>query len=33
VLELLDRSEQVQGDRREIEQLRRRVERDCEGDD
>jgi hypothetical protein len=33
VLELLDRSEQVQGERKEIDRLRRRVERDCGGGD
>ena len=33
VLDLLDRSEQVQGKRKEIDQLRRRVERECEGDE
>ncbi|HET9436596.1 MAG TPA: hypothetical protein VFO64_00225, partial [Gaiellaceae bacterium] len=31
VLELLDRSEAVQGDRREIDRLRRDAERECEG--
>jgi hypothetical protein len=34
VLELLDRSEQVQGQRKEIDRLRREAERDCsDGDD
>ena len=32
VLELLDRSEQVQGERKEIDQLRKETERAC-GDD
>jgi eukaryotic-like serine/threonine-protein kinase len=32
VLELLDRSEQVQGERREIDRLRRTAERACEGE-
>jgi len=32
VLELLDRSEQVQGQRKEIDRLRREAERDCGGD-
>jgi tetratricopeptide (TPR) repeat protein len=31
VLELLDRSEQIQGERREIDQLRRDAERQCDG--
>ena len=33
VAELLDRSEQVQGERREIDRLRKQVEKRCEGDD
>ena len=32
VAELLDRSEEVQGDRKEIERLRKQVEKRCEGD-
>jgi tRNA A-37 threonylcarbamoyl transferase component Bud32 len=32
VAELLDRSEQVQGERREIDRLRKQVEKRCEGD-
>jgi serine/threonine-protein kinase len=32
VAELLDRSEQVQGERKEIDQLRKQVEKRCEGD-
>ena len=32
VLELLDRSQQVQGERKEIDRLRREAERSCEGD-
>jgi hypothetical protein len=31
VLELLDRSAQVQGDRKEIKRLRKEAERSCEG--
>jgi hypothetical protein len=33
VLELLDRSEQVQGERKEISRLRREAERSCENGD
>ena len=33
VTELLDRSEEVQGDRPEIDRLRREVERSCEDED
>ena len=33
VLDLLDRSEQVQGERKEITRLRREAERSCDGDD
>ena len=32
VAELLDRSEQVQGERKEIDQLRRKVEKRCNKD-
>jgi len=33
VTALLDRSEQVQGERKEIDRLRKQVDRQCEGDD
>ena len=32
VAELLDRSEQVQGERKEIDRLRKQAEKRCEGD-
>jgi hypothetical protein len=33
VIDLLDRSEQVQGKRKEISRLRKDAEKSCEGDD